>query len=155
MPHTSLYPFPRYKTTDLNTFSHMFPRDASIWRRWLPSTSAHQYIGFDYDIKVGLAAQQALQNPTPDAMLQLGTLAKRIDAVAFVNPSLVDLIEIKATHLPAAYGQLIIYRDLWRTTFPTLPIRNLILVTQSIDYETFHIFTSSGITVYIVSPETT
>jgi hypothetical protein len=122
---------------------------------WLPTPPAHEYIGFDYDIKVGINAQEALNNPTPETMLQLGTLAKRIDAVAFINPSTVDLIEIKATHLAAAYGQLLLYKDLWTKTYPTITIRRLIIITQRIDDETLSILNRANIAVYTVTQEST
>ena len=150
MATTSTTPFPRYKSTDLTKFAHLFKRDAELWRRFLVSTIAQGYTAFDYDIKVGQFAVAAIKFPTPSNLLQAGTLAKRIDVVGFLPSGKVDLFEVKPASVAAALGQLLLYSDLFESTFPELPINRLVLITESIDTESLNFAKKNFIFVYQV-----
>lgn len=132
MPTTSLIPFPRYNRTDTNSLTHLFARDRELCLKFLASPHADPYIGFDYDVKVGQAAIDAIKHPTPDNMLKVGTLALRIDLVAFHTPTRLDIIEIKPESGSQAVGQLLAYKHLFSSTYPQIHIDNLLLVIQHI-----------------------
>lgn len=147
MPTTSTTPAPRFQRDSYTRFAHLFPRDAELWKRYLLTPDSTQYIGFDYDIKVGKHALAAIHTPSPQANLEAGTLAKRIDVVAFLDNTTVDLIEVKP-HQPAlAAGQLNLYLNLFNITYPHLYVRKLRLITASIDDEAIAIVKSQSIDV--------
>lgn len=152
MPTTSLVPTPRYQQRDTTTFAHLFPRDRSLWRAFLADPRSDLYIGYDYDVKVGAAAKRAIAAPTPENMLALGTLAKRIDAVGFITPLKLDIIEIKPENPAAATGQLLSYQSLFIDTYPQLSVRHLVLVTTRDDDELLAITRAYGIIVHVLQP---
>lgn len=129
---------------------HLLGRDAELFRRFLLTEEAQQYIGFDFDIKVGEYAFQAATNPSPEAKLEAGTLAKRIDAVAFHDANHLDLIEAKADNLPAAIGQLFVYRDLFLVTYPQFITQKLIVITSRLDPEITTLANQYGISILVV-----
>lgn len=133
MPTSSLIPFPRFTTQDTTNLPHLFPRDLAIWKKYLLTPDAQTYLGFDYDIKVGQAQIDLLELNTAENRLKAGTLAKRIDVVAFLSPSTVDLVEVKSENVPAALGQLITYKQLFKDTYPQFLTVSLLLVTDHND----------------------
>ena len=150
MPTTSTVPFPRYKLPNIGRMPHLLGRDADLFRKFLLTDAALGYIGFDFDIKVGEYAKQAALASSPQANLEAGTLAKRIDAIAFHDTNHVDLIEAKAENLPAALGQLFIYRDLFKNTYPQFATQALIVITSRDDPEVHTLAKQYGITILVV-----
>ena len=150
MPTTSTVPFPRFKLPNIGRFPHLLGRDAAIFRRFLDTPRAQQYIGFDFDIKVGIYAKDAIQNPSPDANLLAGTLAKRIDAVAFIDQNTLDLIEVKDSNIANALGQLLTYKQLFQDTYPNLTVDHLLIVTEKQDPDLQPIVQQFGLQIAIV-----
>lgn len=83
-------------------------------------------------------------------MLALGTLAKRIDAFAFLSATTYDLVEVKPDNPAQATGQLLSYRALARDTYPQLTLRNLLLITAREDDDLLPITRQMGIQVIII-----
>lgn len=152
MPSTSVIPFPRYARTDTVRFAHLFPRDRILWLKFLDSELSKQYIGFDYDIKVGQYAQEQISVGDSGSRLVAGTLAKRIDVVAFRSPSLIDIVEVKPGNPQNAIGQLLLYEDLFGKTYPQLQINQLVLVCEREDQEVITFAKSLRIVVVVFLP---
>lgn len=150
MSTTSIIPSPRYRRTDLVKFPHFGKGDAEIFTKFLQSNLSDKYVGFDYDIKVGAYALESTTNPTPKARLEAGTLAKRIDAVAFIDATTLDIIEVKANKIHSALGQILAYNDLFKSTYPILKINDLIIITAFDDYELIRFARSFGVKVFII-----
>lgn len=150
MSTTSIIPNPRYRRSDLVKFPHFGVGDAEIFSKFLLSTAADKYVGFDYDIKVGAYALESVSNPTPKARLEAGTLAKRIDAVGFINSTTLDIIEVKANKIHSALGQILAYNELFKTTYPILKINDLIIITAFDDPELVRFARSFGVKVFII-----
>lgn len=150
MPSTSLIPSPRYDGQPLASYAHLNVKEVPIWNRFLANKRAAEYIGFDYDIKVGKYALDAISNPTPDNMLLLGTMAKRIDVVGFYMPYGIDIFEIKPDRISNGLSQLLLYKQLFIQTFPDINVRSMILVSDRNDEEVNSFAKSLDITVLIV-----
>jgi hypothetical protein len=150
MSTTSIIPSPRYRKTDLIKFPHFGIRDAEILSLWLKSLPDDKYVGFDYDIKVGKYAEDSVTNTSPQARLEAGTLAKRIDCVAFHTPIELDIIEVKANKIHSALGQLLSYNSLFKTTYPILKVKDLIIVTAYNDVELVRFAQSYGVKVFVL-----
>lgn len=150
MPSTSLIPFPRYDGQPLASYSHLNVKEVVIWHRFLANKLAADYIGFDYDIKVGKYALDAIKAPTPDNMLLLGTMAKRIDAVGFYMPHGVDIFEVKPERMSNGLSQLLLYKNLFVQTFPDINVRSMIILSDRSDDEVESFAKSLYITVVIV-----
>jgi len=150
MPSTSLIPFPRYDGQPLLSYAHLNSKEVPLWHRFLANKAASQYIGFDYDIKVGKYAIDAINAPTPENMLLLGTMAKRIDVVGFFMPHGVDIFEVKPERTTNALSQLLFYKQLFIQTFPDINVRSLIVVSDRYDEEVSTFAKSLDITIIIV-----
>jgi hypothetical protein len=150
MPSTSLIPFPRYDGQPLVSYAHLNSKEAPLWNKFLANKQASQYIGFDYDIKVGKYALDAINSPTPENMILLGTMAKRIDVVGFFMPHGVDIFEVKPERITNGLSQLLLYKQLFIQTFPDINVRSMILVSDRNDEEVNSFAKSLDITVVIV-----
>jgi hypothetical protein len=153
MTTTSIVPFSRYSIAYTGEIPHLSTQESTLWRLFVLSDPAKKYKGFDFDVKVGSYAAAAIANPTPENMLQLGTFAKRIDAIGFVQDELVDLFEIKPERLTNAIGQLLLYKDLFLRTYIRLRVRNLICITSREDTEVEDFALSHGVTVITIQTQ--
>lgn len=150
MSTTSIKPFPRYTRENVHKFAHFGKGDAEVFSRFLKSQLSEKYLGFDYDIKVGKFAVDALDNPTPEAKLQSGTLAKRIDVVAFRSLFTLDIIEVKANKIHSAVGQILAYQRLFKNTYTDLIVEDLVIITAFRDQELIEFAESQDIKVFVL-----
>jgi len=150
MPSSSLIPNIRYKSDYQGKLPHMSVKESAIWRIYALSKESQVYKGFDFDIKVGDHAIAALYDPSPSNMLKLGTLAKRIDAVGFLSDKIVDIFEVKPERLANGVGQLLLYRDLFESTYPNFSVNSLIAIVGEYDLELARFANSYNITVIVV-----
>lgn len=110
--------------------------DKAIWLRYLAAGGAVN-APFTYDLRVGEGVQLPPDSDrmTRDAAKALTT--KRIDVVWFKNDQ-VFICEVKPRAGASAIGQLINYRNLYRSTISTeYPIR-LVLLTDQAQQDTLH-----------------
>jgi len=90
----------------------MFPKDITIWERFLVSP-ANDFEGFDYDIKVGSVPQ--FPDGLDTSVYKAGNILwkKRIDAVGHKNGK-IYIIEVKPHAGSSAIGQVLGYVQLYR-----------------------------------------
>ena len=122
---------PKFSNEKLFRYPHMFPLDIEIWERFLDKFSK-DYLGFDYDIKVGTGAP--VEPDTPDNYARMiETLSKyRIDAVGHL-PGRLEIIEVKPEASTVAIGQIVTYIELYKRDFsPALPIRGVIVTDRKV-----------------------
>ncbi len=139
---------PRFPATKLASYPHLFPRDVPIWERFLEKFSA-DYVGFDYDTKVGSGIEPPPDATEADLRLIAGVYKKRIDAVGY-KASETHIIEVKPSATFSAVGQVLGYASLFRVEFPNLPAVKPVLLT---DFETPDIRNfalNAGVTLIIV-----
>ena len=122
---------PRFPPTLLPKYPHLFPKDIPIWERYLKKFGA-DYVGFDYDIKVGSGIEPPESATEADMRLIAGVYKKRIDAVGYTSDR-TDIIEVKPAATFSAVGQVLGYAALYRTEFPNQPAVTPVLLT---DFET-------------------
>lgn len=105
--------------------------DWHVWRPWLEIASEH-WDAMAYDIE--LLTQPLPQAHYDPAILRswMRVTAKRIDAVGRRGTQY-DIFEARRTAGWSAIAQLLGYRDLWLMQFPHLQLRDLWLITESID----------------------
>ena len=110
MPHE-----PRFGPEKLSKYPHMFPRDIEIWDRFIEKY-ASDYLGFDYDLKVGSGRDYSLEQ---DEMMRRGAFInskKRIDAVGYQSEQ-ITIFEVKPDASAGAIGQAIAYATLYAKEF--------------------------------------
>lgn len=93
----------------------MFALDIDIWERFL-DLYADNYLGFDYDIKVGTGAP--IPEGTPDNYARMQTVLSkyRIDCVGYTDTE-IHIIEVKPEAGTIAIGQIDLYVPLYRREF--------------------------------------
>lgn len=132
-------------------FPHLRPAEAHLWARWLARHGA-QYDRFAYDVRVGRGRPG---DPTAPPEIQRDwqlLTQQRIDAVAW-RGGVPTLFEVSPRAGRAAYGALLIYRDLYRQTFPDAGAPQLALVTNRIHPDIQQTAEANGITVYVIPEE--
>ena len=139
---------PRFKPVKLASYPHLFPKDVPIWERFLDKFSA-DYVGFDYDIKVGSGIEPP-ENPTQaDLNLIAGVYKKRIDAVGY-KASETHIIEVKPSATFSAVGQILGYAALYRAEFPQQPAVKAILLTDFETPDVRNFAQKNGVTLLVV-----
>lgn len=109
----------------------MFPLDIEIWERYLEKYGG-DYLGFDYDIKVGTGLPAGPGTPENYARMQDILSKYRIDAVGY-KPERIEIIEIKPEASTVAIGQVITYIELYvRDLKPTRPVVGVIVTNRSL-----------------------
>lgn len=122
---------PRFGPEKQPKYPHLFPKDINIWERFLDKFGK-QYIGFDYDIKVGSGIEPPENATEADMRLIAGVYKKRIDAVGYM-PDRTEIIEVKPSATFSAVGQILGYAALYRNEYPNQPAVMPVLLT---DFET-------------------
>lgn len=108
-------PDPRFPPDKLFRYPHMFPLDIAIWERFLDKY-AGDYLGFDYDIKVGTGT--IVPNEWDDNYKRMAEILSkyRIDAVGHKTGRL-EIIEVKPEASTVAIGQIVTYMELYKRDF--------------------------------------
>lgn len=110
-------------------YPHLLPFDIPLWKRFLDKY-AHQYIKFDYDIRVGEGSIAPENIPEKLRVMWNDLSKKRIDAVGFTGSSIV-VIEITRRAGIKALGQMQTYPTLYRSTYrPVLPVMPLLVAEE-------------------------
>lgn len=123
---------PRFPAEKLTKYPHMFPEDIAIWERFLEDF-AKDYIGFDYDTKVGQGTQPLRYTPPKYGRMQDILSKYRIDVVGY-KTSLIEIIEVKPMASSSAIGQVTTYVELYKRDFsPSLPVKGAIVTDWYID----------------------
>lgn len=125
-------------------FVHMGPEDKAIWLRFL-LLGGTRFAPFTYDLRVG----DGLRLP-PTATGREKTIAhalttKRIDVIWMQDGQTV-ICEVKKRAGSTAIGQLILYADLFRHTFPDMPEPRKFLLTDRLEPDMTATLIASDIT---------
>ncbi len=104
----------------------MFPVDAVIWERFIEQFGS-QYVGFDYDVKVGTGLDPENITDEKLANINAGLYKFRIDAIGFRTDE-IEIIEVKPRARANALGQVQAYINLYRKDLkPTLRTTGVIV----------------------------
>lgn len=121
----------KYPTSKLKRYPHMFALDIAIWERFL-DLHGSEYLGFDYDIKVGTGTPAPEGTPDNYARMQEILSKYRIDAVGYTE-SEIHVIEVKPEAGTTAIGQIDIYVPLYRRDFsPTRKVVGVIVTNREL-----------------------
>jgi hypothetical protein len=129
-------------------FPHLRPAEAHLWARWLTRYGAG-WKRFAYDVRVGRGRPGDPSAP-PEIQRDWQLLTQqRIDAVGWQDGG-PTLFEVSPRAGRAAYGALLLYRDLYQQTYPAGGVPHLALVTNRIHPDIQQTAEANGITVYII-----
>jgi hypothetical protein len=106
---------PEFTADKLKKYPHFFPRDIPIWDRFLDRYSS-DYIGFDYDVKVGSGTESPEHYPDNYRRMQEILSKYRVDAVGHRSDAIV-IIEVKPEAGTIAFGQIEMYTELYKRDF--------------------------------------
>jgi hypothetical protein len=116
----------RWPAAVLAKYPHMGVEEIGVWENWL-SVHAHEYEYFLYDVRVGEGVDPGpLYTPEERRMWKMLT-QRRIDAVG-VRKGKYTIFEVKLEAGASALGEAILYRELWKKTFPNRPLEDVIVV---------------------------
>lgn len=96
------------------------PSETALVQTWLRELGA-QYLGFDFNVRVGDGTPPAASMPEPWRSQALDNSRKIIDVVAYRGGGVV-LLEAKGRIDPGTVGQIFTYRALWTRQHPDLPV---------------------------------
>lgn len=137
----------RFPSIQLFKFPRMSPHDTEIWRKFLIHHH-NEYLTFDYDLPVGSGVDPGPSVGENFRKDFIDLTRKRIDAVGY-NSKGVTLFEVKPRAGTTALGQLLVYRQLYVQTKPTVDNITMAVVTEFMNDEEAIIYKSNGIQIYI------
>lgn len=108
----------------------MSPQDKAIWFRYLLQ-GGNIFAPFVYDLRVGEGAELPPGSSATDYKVAQALTTKRID-VLWTTPTATVICEVKRRAGAGAIGQLLLYRQLYMTTFPTSQPVKMFLVTDEL-----------------------
>lgn len=119
-----------YPNTKLLRYPHMFPRDISIWERFL-AVHSFEYNAFYYDVKVGKGSKPKKSTIPPYTYMQVELSKFRIDVIGDRGDHY-ELFEAKPNASASAIGQVLVYTLLFKKEYGyDLPVTGAIVT----DYE--------------------
>jgi len=139
---------PDYPPELLRKYPHMFPLDIILWERFL-KIHASEFLGFDYDIKVGSVPK--FSDGLDLSVYKAGDILwkKRIDAVGH-KANEIFIIEVKPHAGSSAIGQVMGYIQLYTDEIkPAFKVTGMI-VTDRPDLDLDRIAAVQNIKVEIV-----
>ena len=136
---------PIYPPTRQAHYPHLSALDSQLWDNYL-ALGDHGYLSVQYDVPVGEPIDASLLTLPKNLYMEARLSAHRIDIVATAKDH-IDIIECKPRAGTTALGQLIIYSQLYQSSYnPTLPLR-LLLITNQIDHDIHTIYAAQNIKV--------
>ena len=132
----------------LHKYPHMFPLDIAIWERFLDQFGA-DYLGFDYDIKVG-SGTEPVPGLTEEYQRMQAILSKyRVDVVGYTNNA-IYIIETKPEAGTTAIGQIDLYVSLYKRDFnPDRQVKGMIITDRELPDVRWHC-QEKGIEIVVV-----
>lgn len=112
-------------------FVHMGPEDKAIWLRFL-LRGGTRFAPFQYDLRVGEGIKMPADASARERHIAQTLTTKRIDVVWMHNGETI-ICEVKKRAGSTAIGQLILYSDLYRKTFPDMPPPRRVLITDQLE----------------------
>ncbi len=139
---------PRYPNTKLIKYPHFFPRDIPIWERFIDRFGS-DFLGFDYDVKVGSGTQPVEGLGDRYAEMQRILSTYRIDAVGYTKSG-IYIFEVKPEAGTVAIGQVVAYTKLYtRDLEPSLPVIGCVVTNRELPDMAF-LTKEHGMEYYIV-----
>lgn len=129
-------------------FPERTPKESAIIRDWL-LRHVDEYNNYSLSVRVG---QGIVPDPTHPPGVQASTSfssKKRIDILAW-RGSQPYIFEVKDRLVPAALGQLLIYRNLWMQENPSAKPPILGAIGRTSDPDTTEQLQQHGVTVYVI-----
>lgn len=111
-------------------FSGMGPEDAAIWLRYL-SAGGGRNAPFSYNVRVGTGQPIPADSSRTLQAANYALTTKRIDVI-WNEAETIVICELKKRAGAVAIGQLILYRDLYKATFPTNREPKMLLITDQL-----------------------
>lgn len=139
---------PRFEPKKLFRYPHMFPLDIAIWVRFLDKFGDN-YIGFDYDVKVGSGTEPTEGLSKEYHRMQQILSKYRIDCVGY-DDAHIYIIEVKPEAGTVALGQIEAYTRLFKRDYkPTKKIVGMIVTDRELP-DMKYLAKAKGIKYYIV-----
>jgi len=128
--------------------------DWAVWRAWL-ARHGHEYEAFAYDVELFSTAVVPTTSDQTWAEFWMRAASKRIDAVGRRRGRW-TLFEARRRAGWQSVGQLIGYRQLWPNDYPTKPLEDAWLLTDTIDPAIANVAITNGLKIWTPSvPGTT
>jgi len=129
-------------------FLHLLPAEKVLWQKWL-SQFENAWEKYEYDVHVGKGLPYVGEGPEWAQSLVTLLTQKRIDVIAWRGTTL-WIFEVKPGAAMSAYGELLAYRELYRTTFKYDGPIELAIVTDFLGPDDDYLFLKAGIHVFLV-----
>ena len=120
---------------------------ALLWKNFLLEHK-NEYNSFDYDLKVGEGTEppSAFEESLRYDFIELSK--KRIDVVGYKD-DVITLFEIKPRAGLSAVGQLLGYKQLFESTYPSLKVSHLICITAFLNMDEQKVYDQNGIKCFV------
>lgn len=138
----------RFSNEILSRYPHMSAEESIIWGSFLSKFGSF-FKRFDYDLRVGEGIQPDQEIPENFRQDYIGLTQKRIDAVGY-NDKVATLFEVKVRANLGAIGQLLGYKELFLSSFPSYSVSSLHLVCSSINPDELKVISKTSILVDVV-----
>src|SRR3990167_8329504 len=115
----------------LNHYPHMFMLDIAIWERFIDKFGSN-YMGFDYDIKVGKGTEPVPGLGEKYQRMQAILSKYRVDCVGYTDSD-ITIIEVKPEAGTTAIGQIELYVSLYKRDFnPDRTVKGMIVTDREL-----------------------
>jgi hypothetical protein len=114
-----------------------------VWQAWLVLHQT-EYERFDYNTRLGVNVDPGPDFPDNIRKAAIAINSLRVDAVGWQGAQ-PTIFEVKRRAGPQNIGQLLTYKHLWVTQYPTGPDPNLVLVFNQLSQHILGVSQASGI----------
>lgn len=123
--------------------------DLEVWRKFHP-TAMRLWSSIAYDVEVRDGPWPIVSDDPAMQRMWMRNTARRIDAFCWAN-NVGTIIEVRHAAAWQSYGQLMGYTNLWRTSYPEIPVVAAWLVTDVIPADIRQVANDAGL--YVWTPE--
>ena len=117
--------------------------DLIVWRQF-HATAARWWDSIAYDVEIRDGPWPIVSpDPTMQKMWMRNT-SRRIDALAW-RGNVATILEVRHAAAWQSMGQIIGYTNLWRSSYPNIPVVAVMLVTDTIPADIRQVAASQGI----------
>lgn len=130
------------------SYPHMAVADTAIWSRYI-DRHPEAFVEVAYDVAIGEGApfDTVVNTETGGHINRL--YQRKIDVVLKDGGGVI-LVELKPRATTAAIGQLQAYAKLWKRDFPSFPVTQLVIITDSLAPEMEFLAHDAGIEIVVV-----
>lgn len=120
--------------------------DQVVWRQFR-DLAARWWESIAYDVEVRDGAWPIVSTDPAMQRMWMRNTARRIDALAW-RSNVATILEVRHAAAWQSFGQISGYANLWRTSYPDIPVVAVMLITDTIPADIRQVAASAGIYVW-------